>query len=202
MQLVSLKNYGASESDGITVHKLERIEKIKEEDGQINEGYVVNIDAKNPAGYSKTKKLIEDLKKSGKKITSYRIKNMGEADPAQKFKEILAALPDDLPQLELFFSANATNTSSLIALENKKIKELSLYTLGNSLLQKWSFNPWAFKNTAWINTNDYNVSYEYGRNKPLATRITFDTIAFDQDDYKGNNNFERINDGLRLVYYA
>nr|WP_307922559.1 putative immunoglobulin-blocking virulence protein [Mycoplasmopsis bovis] len=86
------KEYGASESDGITVHKLERIEKIKEEDGQINEGYVVNIDAKNPAGYSKTKKLIEDLKKSGKKITSYRIKNMGEADPAQKFKEILVLL--------------------------------------------------------------------------------------------------------------
>lgn len=194
--------YGISSGDGITVHKLERIEKIKEEDGQINEGYVVNIDAKNPAGYSKTKKLIEDLKKAGKKITSYRIKNMGEADPAQKFKEILAALPDDLPQLELFFSANATNTSSLIALENKKIKELSLYTLGNSLLQKWSFNPWAFKNTAWINTNDYNVSYEYGRNKPLATRITFDTIAFDQEDYKEDNNFERINDGLRLVYYA
>ncbi len=70
---------------------MERIEKIKEEDGQINEGYVVNIDAKNPAGYSKTKKLIEDLKKSGKKITSYRIKNMGEADPAQKFKEILVS---------------------------------------------------------------------------------------------------------------
>ncbi|TKA59391.1 hypothetical protein MBOVa_2740 [Mycoplasmopsis bovis 8790] len=195
-------SYGVSEGDGITVHKLERIEKIKEEHGQINEGYVVNIDAKNPDGYNKTKKLIEDLKKAGKKITSYRIKNMGEADPAQKFKEILAALPDDLPQLELFFSANATNTSSLIALENKKIKELSLYTLGNSLLQKWSFNPWAFKNTAWINTNDYNVSYEYGRNKPLATRITFDTIAFDQEDYKTDNNFERINDGLRLVYYA
>lgn len=196
------KNYGVSEGDGITVHKLERVERIKEENGQINEGYVVNIDVKNPNGYAKTKKLIEDLKKAGKKITSYRIKNMGEADPAQKFKEILAVLPDDLPQLELFFSANATNTSSLIALENKKIKELSLYTLGNSLLQKWSFNPWAFKNTAWINTNDYNVSYEYGRNKPLATRITFDTIAFDQEDYKTENNFERINDGLRLVYYA
>ncbi|MCE6061565.1 putative immunoglobulin-blocking virulence protein [Mycoplasmopsis agalactiae] len=195
-------SYGVSEGDGITVHKLERIEKIKEENGQINEGYVVNIDARNPDGYSKTKKLIEDLKRDGKKITSYRIKNMGENDPAQKFKEILAALPDDLPQLELFFSANATNTSSLIALENKKIKELSLYTLGNSLLQKWSFNPWAFKNTAWINTNDYNVSYEYGRNKPIATRITFDTIAFDADDYKTDNDFERINDGLRLVYYA
>ncbi|WP_331696978.1 putative immunoglobulin-blocking virulence protein [Mycoplasmopsis agalactiae] len=195
-------SYGISAADGINVYKLEREEKIKEENGQINEGYVVNIDARNPEGYSKTKKLIEDLKRDGKKITSYRIKNMGENDPAQKFKEILAALPDDLPQLELFFSANATNTSSLIALENKKIKELSLYTLGNSLLQKWSFNPLAFKNTAWINTNDYNVSYEYGRNKPLATRITFDTIAFDQEDYKTENNFERINDGLRLVYYA
>ncbi len=58
--------------------------KSRKKNGQINEGYVVNIDAKNPAGYSKTKKLIEDLKKSGKKITSYRIKNMGEADPSSK----------------------------------------------------------------------------------------------------------------------
>lgn len=195
-------SYKIGNNDGISVHKLEREKKIKEENGQINEGYVVDIDARNPEGYKKTKELIEKFQKDGKKITSYRIKNMGDSDPSQKFRDILAALPEDLPQLELFFSANATNTSSLIALENKKIKELSLYTLGNSLLQKWSFNPWAFKNVAWINSNDYNVSSEYARNVPIATRITFDTIAFDSDDYKTENNFERINDGLRMVYYA
>ncbi|CRH45533.1 Uncharacterised protein [Chlamydia trachomatis] len=59
---------------------------------------------------------------------------MGKKDVNQKFREILRALPDRLPQLELFFDHRATNTSSLIELENKKIKELSLFTLGNSLL--------------------------------------------------------------------
>ncbi|SYV95902.1 Uncharacterised protein, partial [Mycoplasma putrefaciens] len=62
---------------------------------------------------------------------------MGESDGGQKFKDILKELPDELPQLELFFSDRQTNTSSLIALENKKIKELSLYTTGNSLRESW-----------------------------------------------------------------
>nr|WP_318033797.1 putative immunoglobulin-blocking virulence protein [Mycoplasmopsis bovis] len=110
-------------------------------------------------------------------------------------------LPDNIPQLELFFSAEATNTSSLIALENKRIKELSLYTLGNSLLHKWSFNPLALRNTEWINTVDYNVSRDFRPNTSIPTRITFDTIAFDSDDFK-NKSFERINDGLRMVYFA
>ncbi|MBZ4212483.1 putative immunoglobulin-blocking virulence protein [Mycoplasma sp. U97] len=191
--------YNVSHSDGI---KISTMRKTNPESGKRNHGIVVEIDAANPSGYAKTLELIKKLKEDKKEVTSYRIFNMGETSSSQKFKEILSELPNELPQLELFFSANATNTSSLIALENKNIKELSLYTQGNSLLTQWSFNPLALRNTEWINTNDYNVSSHYPKNSNIATRITFDTIAFDQEDYKGDQNFERINDGLRLVYFT
>jgi|GEM_PF-3736616 len=61
---------------------------------------------------------------------------MGKSDSSQKFMDILKAIPDEIQLLELFFSAGSSNTSSLIALENKHIKELGIYTLGNSLLDK------------------------------------------------------------------
>ncbi|SYV89750.1 Uncharacterised protein, partial [Metamycoplasma alkalescens] len=114
----------------------------KDKDGKEIKGIAVEIDANNSLGYEKTKKLIEDLKNKNIKITSYRIKNMGEKDPQQKFREIIRALPNDLPHLELFFSSKATNTASLIELENKDIKELSLFTEGNPLIEGWSINPW------------------------------------------------------------
>ncbi|MCU9938977.1 hypothetical protein NWQ34_05255 [Mycoplasmopsis felis] len=85
-------------------------------------------------------------------------------------------------------------------LENKKIKELSLYTEGNSLLEYWSLNPLALRNTNWVNTIDYNVSKENPANTNIPTRITFNALAFEDSDYlKGEEDpYKRINDGLRL----
>ncbi|MBU4692286.1 putative immunoglobulin-blocking virulence protein [Mycoplasma zalophi] len=189
--------------DGIKALHMQR-EKPTNEPGQINEGYVIEIDAANEAGYNKTIQLIKTLKTKKANVVSYRIKNMGKNSSAQAFKPILRELPDDILQLELFFSAQATNTSSLIELENKRIKELSLYTLGNSLQDEWSINPFSLRNTAWVNTNDYNVSADYGRNQDIATRITFNTLAFDQSDYLENDqdHWKRINLGLRMAYFA
>ncbi|WP_434341651.1 putative immunoglobulin-blocking virulence protein [Mycoplasma putrefaciens] len=196
------KKYQISSNSGINIFKLKRKDEI-DDPKLLKQGVVVEIDASNPEGYRRTKELVQKFKNDKIDITSYRIFNMGAADGGQKFKEILSELPENLSQLELFFSDRQTNTSSLIALENKKIKELSLYTSGNSLKESWSFNPLALKNTSFINTLDYNVSFEYGRNQNINTRITFDTIAFDEEDYnyKGNE-FERINLGLRMAYYA
>ncbi|WP_434341649.1 putative immunoglobulin-blocking virulence protein [Mycoplasma putrefaciens] len=196
------KGYKIEQDSGINIFRLTREEKI-EDTKLLKEGIVVEIDASNKKGYDRTKELIQKFKKDGVNITSYRIFNMGASDGGQEFKSILSELPENLPQLELFFSDRQINTSSLIALENKKIKELSLYTTGNSLRESWSFNPWALKNTSFINTLDYNVSREYARDLNIATRITFDTIAFDEEDYnKNGSEFERINLGLRMVYYA
>ena len=155
----------------------------------------------------KLKKLIEDLKAKKVNITGYRIRNMGKSDSSQKFMDILKAIPDEIQLLELFFSAGSSNTSSLIALENKHIKELGIYTLGNSLLDKWSINPNALRKVEWINSNDYNVSWDYKQGADIATRITFDTLAFDPVDYNENastlqEKLKRINDGMRMVYWV
>ncbi|WP_434324233.1 putative immunoglobulin-blocking virulence protein [Mycoplasma capricolum] len=193
-------SFGFSKSDGITISRLTRDNKTNVE-GKINSGLVLELDVSNTKAYEKSKELIEKFKSHSEKITSYRIKNMGEISSDQKFIEILSALPEDIPQLELFFSDKATNTASLIALENKKIKELSLYNNGNSLRNSWSYNPLALRNTTWINTIDYNVSAQYSSHQKITTRITFNTLAFDQKDFE-NNSYQRINDGLRMVYYA
>ncbi|MGP1451566.1 MAG: putative immunoglobulin-blocking virulence protein [Metamycoplasmataceae bacterium] len=196
--------YGVENGDGITVNKLTR---EKPEDGQMNEGYIVDIDAGNNKGYEKAKELIKKLKDANVNITGYRIRNMGKFDSNQRFEQILEEMPDKLPLLELFFHAGAANTSSLIALQKKKIKELGLYTLGNSLLDEWSINPNALRNVEWINNNDYNVSFNYKPGSNIATRITFDTLAFDEVDYNLNgatlaDKLKRINDGLRMVYWV
>ncbi|CAL58984.1 Conserved hypothetical protein, predicted transmembrane protein [Mycoplasmopsis agalactiae PG2] len=193
--------YNIQPSDGIKVFELTRNNPVND-GSKRNSGIVVEIDAANSSGYNKIKELVEKFKANNKEITSYRIFNMGVTSPSQEFKDILKSLPDNLPQLELFFSAQATNTSSLIALKDKNIKELSLYTMGNSLLDSWSFNPWSLNKVEWINTNDYNVSAQYPPNTPIATRISFDTVAFDPEDYSKVGDWERINNGLRLVYFV
>ncbi|WP_330463649.1 putative immunoglobulin-blocking virulence protein [Metamycoplasma gateae] len=195
------KKYNVSHADGISIAELKRDKPI---DGKLNSGYVVEIDAANQSGYAKTKKLIEELKNNGVEITSYRIKNMGKKDVNQKFREILKVLPDQLPQLELFFDHRATNTSSLIELESKHIKELALYTLGNSLLDDWTLNPLALRKVEWVNTMDYNVSRENKPGADIATRITFNTLAFEESDILKNEPdiFKRINEGLRMAYYV
>lgn len=192
--------YGINSGDGIKVYKLKR---QNPEQGKLNEGTILEIDASNEKGYLKAKQVIEQLKKDKVEITGYRILRMGDNNSSQKFKDILASLPDEIKQLELWFSARATNTSSLIALENKHIKELAMYTLGNGNLDEWSFNPLSFRKTEWINNVDYNVNWNLRQEK--ATRITFDTLAFDEIDYDPNDAvdpYKRINLGLRMAYYT
>ncbi|MXR12245.1 putative immunoglobulin-blocking virulence protein, partial [Mycoplasma flocculare] len=193
------KKYNVSKSDGINISELTKNADNKANTTR-NKGIVVTIDFSNQNGYSKTKKLIQDLANDRKEITSYRFFHIGKNDANQKFKDILEILPENLPQLELLF--DSTNTSALLALENKKIDELSIYTEGNSLSDDWAINPWALKNTAWYNSNDYNVSFDYAPGAKVATRITFNSLAFDDSDYTGNNDFTRINNGLRMAYWT
>ncbi|MDD7896730.1 putative immunoglobulin-blocking virulence protein [Metamycoplasma hyosynoviae] len=187
------KDLGINNSDGIKIHELKR---KKEEAGKLNKGIVITIDFANEAGYQKTRQIIKQLKEKNIDVTSYRFLNVGKIDANQKMGEIVQELPDTLPQLEVFFES--TNTDALKYLENKNIKELSLITTGNSLRDEWTINPFALKKVEWVNTVDYNVSSDYSKWQRIATRITFDTIGFDQEDEdKG-----RINDGLRMVYFV
>ncbi|WP_435130400.1 putative immunoglobulin-blocking virulence protein [Mycoplasma sp. 6243] len=169
-----------------------------------NQGYALYIDMNDTNAYQKTASLIKELEENKIQITSYRFNNLGKASAAQKYIDIFKLLPNHIPQLQLFFDASATNTSALIALKDKNIDELGLYTYGNPVLDAWSYNPWALNKVAWINTNDYNPNQNYKKNIPIATRIIFDTIAFDESNYLKNTSdpYKEINLGLRMVYWT
>ncbi|CCP24369.1 putative immunoglobulin-blocking virulence protein [Mycoplasmopsis cynos] len=188
--------YKIGDNDGI---KFELIKRDVPDPKKRNQGIILTIDAENEAGYAKTLELINQLKADKKEITSYRIINIGRNNANQSFINIFKALPDKIPQLELFFETH--NTTSLIALEDKEIDELSLYTTGNSNAGGWSINPWALKKTAWVNMIDYNVSFDYKPGLRVATRLGFDDIAFEDSDFDGKD-FSRINNGLRMVYWV
>ncbi|MBN3534739.1 putative immunoglobulin-blocking virulence protein [Mycoplasma procyoni] len=192
--------YNVSKSDGFTIRELTRQEP---QEGQRNKGLVVDIDVSNASGYSKTLNFIKQAKANNLEITSYRIKNIGLKDSNQQFFKIFKELPDKLPQLELFFETE--NSGALIALEKKEIDELSLYTTRNSLTEGWSLNPLALRKTAWVNTIDYNVSSEYAFNYKPITRITFNSLSFEESDLgpeNSPNRLTRINNGLRMAYFV
>ena len=197
-------SYGVSSADGIKIYK--KTKNVDNKVGKLNEGYVVDIDASNSSGFSKTKELIEKLKANNKVITQYRITNVGKTDENQDFSEIMKALPENLPQLTLILEG--PNTKFLRHLESKKIDQLDLFTTKNNGIingKSWSINPWALKGVAWVNTNDYNAGFDYSKYATIASRIVFNSLSFDEEDITKNNgvnDLTRINKGLRMAYYV
>ncbi|TDV24128.1 putative immunoglobulin-blocking virulence protein [Mycoplasmopsis mustelae] len=189
--------YGFSNSDGIKFTHYTR-----NADNNIpsnrKEATVVTVDFANESGYQKAKELIQKLVQNNEQITGYRFTNIGLSNSRQKIKDILSVLPHKLPLLELFFEGY--NTDGLEALQDKEIDELGLYTSQNSLDERWAINPWALKNVAWVNTQDYNVSFDYAKNARVFTRITFDSLAFDEEDWVSEEDLTKINNGLRMAY--
>ncbi|BBU47397.1 putative immunoglobulin-blocking virulence protein [Mycoplasmopsis felis] len=189
--------YNVSSADGI---KVEKLTKQPNNPSKTKDGYLVSIDVSNLSGYQKSINFINKLQANNKEITGYRIKNIGRSGASQELKDVLAALPQKLPLLELFFES--FNTSSLIALEEKEIDELGLYTSQNSLVEQWSINPWALKKTAYVNMADYNVSGSYSPYDRIYTRITFDSLGFETSDWISETDMTRINLALRMAYFV
>ncbi|QKT05237.1 putative immunoglobulin-blocking virulence protein [Mycoplasma sp. OR1901] len=193
---------GLTNTDGIRIDDIDR--DVPDQTGKLNSGIAVEIDASNDEGYKKAKEIILKLKEQNAQITAYRFKNIGKNNSSQKFREIFRELPEELPLLELFLES--FNTSAVSELRNKRIKELGFYTTLNSLAEEWNINPWALKNVSYVNTADYNVSFDFGKNVKVVTRLTFDTLSFDKEDLSynpdGSLNVSKINDGLRMAYWV
>ncbi|WP_051521876.1 putative immunoglobulin-blocking virulence protein [Mycoplasma leonicaptivi] len=190
--------YSVSGSDGF---KIERLTKTADNPSKTPDGsLIVSIDVENPKGYEKSINFIKQAQANGEKISGYRIKNIGRVGATQDLKQVLAQLPQKLPLLELFFES--FNSSSLIALKGKEIDELGLYTSQNSLSDEWAINPWSLDKVAYVNMADYNVSSEYSKYARIFTRITFDSLRFDEEDWVSENDLNRINLGLRMAYFV
>ncbi|CNS01984.1 Uncharacterised protein [Salmonella enterica subsp. enterica serovar Typhimurium str. DT104] len=109
------------------------------------------------------------------KVQALRIKNIGETHSLQNAEDIFKAIPEQIKTLSVFLN-NTGATRSLRGLENKKLKELSIYTEKNSLDDDWEINPNALKNVDFISF-DYNNQASYGSNQgKIAGSIVFDGL--------------------------
>ncbi|AJQ45089.1 hypothetical protein JM47_00185 [Ureaplasma diversum] len=198
------KKYTEKAKGGITIKEMKR-DKPSDDPKHLNFGYTVTFDFSNDEAYKQAADLIRQLQKDGKKITSYRFMNVGKKNANQRMLDILKALPDEMPQVHIFFESQ--NTSGLNGLKNKKIKELALYTSTNPLLEEWSINPLVLKGVRWVNDVDYNVSADFSRNARKISRVVFNSISFDQEDIdekqeKYRDKMLEINRGLRMAYWT
>ncbi|WP_117275250.1 putative immunoglobulin-blocking virulence protein [Mycoplasmopsis edwardii] len=184
---------------GIYVTEYTRNEKIDGVDR--DKAIVVTIDVLSKYAYENAEAVIKRFKEKEIEITGYRMKNIGKKGATQSMEKILSALPKKLPMLELFFESK--NTSDLKYLKNKEIDELSMISNSkvNTLADDWAFNPWALNKVAWVNMADYNVSSDYNKDLTIYSRITFDNLAFDPEDYK-EGDLTAINNGLRMAYWV
>ncbi|WP_369086028.1 putative immunoglobulin-blocking virulence protein [Metamycoplasma spumans] len=184
---------------GIGIKKYTRKEAIEGESRE--EARVVTIDVANSSAFSKSVELIKLFQSENIDITGYRIMNIGKTGADQNMDELMKAIPKKIPMVELFFESK--NTSSLKYLKDKEIDELSMFTTNkvNSLADDWAINPWAIKGVAWVNMADYNVSFDYNSWDTIYSRITFDNLRFDKEDFK-DKSFEIINNGLRMAYWT
>ncbi|MGZ9756486.1 putative immunoglobulin-blocking virulence protein [Mycoplasma sp. 4423] len=192
------RKYGFESGDGISVTEYNKESSNTANPNGPKKAFIMTADLANEKAFAKITNVIKNMVAANDIPLGIRILNIGKYDDAQNIRSLLSVLPKHLPLLELYF--DSFNTSALEAISDKNIDELGLYTSLNSLDERWSINPWALRNVAWVNTLDYNVSSDYNRYEKITTRITFNSLAFDEDDWHGENDMTTINNGLRMAY--
>ncbi|AGQ51225.1 putative immunoglobulin-blocking virulence protein [Mesomycoplasma hyopneumoniae] len=155
---------------------------------------LIELDANDNKAFEKFKEIMAKISQKDSKVQALRIKNIGETHSLQNAEDIFKAIPEQIKTLSVFLN-NTGATRSLRGLENKKLKELSIYTEKNSLDDDWEINPNALKNVDFISF-DYNNQASYGSNQgKIGGSIVFDGLRWEKND-----NIDKINDGLKIVF--
>ncbi|WP_186390753.1 putative immunoglobulin-blocking virulence protein [Mycoplasma struthionis] len=182
---------GDKKDDGIRVYEYKPDADNDTVKDKSERKYIAKLDATNKKGYDKFLKFI----KENPTISGIIIENMGLVDKKQDFSQILSQIPPSIKTATLFFETN--DTSSLVGLKDKHLKDIQIVTKGNNLDEAWGIDPIAFRHTDNVSF-DYNVnkSPEYPSNStPRASSIVFDTIRPAKTD-----SFSEIQEGFRLAY--
>lgn len=162
---------------------------------------VLEVDVKNSQSYNNFKsdllKLQSSLSSTGG-VNAIVVRNIGGFGAPSDLTEVFKSLPNTVQKLTLFFEGK--DTSSLIALQDKHIKEIELYTSQNGLLgldKDWAINPNALKGVDFV-PYDYNNDIDptkVGAGVLKTTSITFQVLKFDAVD-----NITTINQGLKIAF--
>ncbi|UCU26872.1 putative immunoglobulin-blocking virulence protein [Mycoplasma anserisalpingitidis] len=160
---------------------------------------VLEVDVRNSESYRNFKSDIEKLQgQLSGGINGIVIRNIGGFGAPSDLKDVFRSLPSTIQKLTLFFEGK--DTSSLIALKDKHIREIELYTSQNGVLgldKDWAINPNALKGVDFV-PYDYNNDIDPNKVADDALRttsITFQVLKFDAED-----NITTINEGLRIAF--
>ncbi|WP_341494021.1 putative immunoglobulin-blocking virulence protein [Mesomycoplasma ovipneumoniae] len=155
---------------------------------------LIQLDANDNNAFEKFQEIMAKISQKDSKVQAIRIKNIGEANSLQNASSILEAIPSQINTVSVFLN-NTNATKSLRGLENKKLKELSIYTEINSVSDEWSINPNGLKNVDFISF-DYNNQATFDRSQgKIGGSIVFSGLRWEKGD-----TVDKINEGLSIVF--
>ncbi|QZX49133.1 putative immunoglobulin-blocking virulence protein [Mycoplasma sp. E35C] len=188
--------YGINASDGITVRSYTPTDKNDPYYKGKSDLNVFVLDVDTTTGYEK---FIDFIKKVAaedeNKEMGVVLKNIGKKHQDRDVYDIIKSLPKNVKTLTVFIENG--NTTSLLALEDRNLRELNIYTTGNAISEGWSINPLAFKRTNFIPSlaTGYNVSSSYAAGTKVASTPIFTALKFDRND-----DYKRVQEGLDVAF--
>ncbi|QMT98511.1 putative immunoglobulin-blocking virulence protein [Mycoplasma tullyi] len=192
------KDYGIDGNDGIQVRHYTPTNKDDPYYKNKDDLNVFELDVDNTSGYDKFIKFIKKVyeKEPNKKI-GVVLRNVGKTNTTRNVYDILQALPQNVETLTVFL--DGANTTSLLALENRKLRELNIYTTGRVNTDLWGINPLAIRHINFIpSLLAYNVAGfgdSYATGTTIGSTPIFTTLKFDRND-----DYKRVQEGIDIAF--
>ncbi|MDC4182510.1 putative immunoglobulin-blocking virulence protein [Mycoplasma bradburyae] len=188
--------YGINNDDGIEVRHYTPTNKSDPYYKDKKDLNVFVLDVDNTSGYEKfinfIKKVYDD---DHNKQIGVVLKNVGKKNTTRNVYDIIEALPPNVATLTVFLEG--ANTTSLLALENRNLRELNIYTTGTVNTDLWGINPLALKHINFLpSLIAYNVGgfNPYPKGTTIASTPIFTTLKFDRND-----DYKRVQEGLDIA---
>ncbi|UTS70838.1 putative immunoglobulin-blocking virulence protein [Mycoplasma bradburyae] len=190
------KEYGINENDGIEVRHYTPSNKMDDYYKNKDDLSVFVLDVDNNGGYDKFINFIKKVyEKNPNKKIGVILKNVGKVHTTRNVYDIIKSLPNNVETLTVFL--DGADTTSLLALEGRHLRELNIYTTGQVNTDLWGINPLAIKNINFIpSLLAYNVGNinKFEKGTTIASTPIFTTLKFDRND-----DYKRVQEGIDIA---
>ncbi|AFP80128.1 conserved hypothetical protein domain protein [Mycoplasmoides gallisepticum NC08_2008.031-4-3P] len=146
-EFVKDQKYGISSADGIRVRNYKPANPNDPYYANKKEMNVFVLSVDNTNGYEKFINFLNKVKNTISEI-GVVLEDVGKTHTNRNVYDIIKALPDNVVTLTVFFENS--DTTSLLALENRHLRELNIYTTGQVNSGLWAINPLALKDINFI----------------------------------------------------
>ncbi|MES3518535.1 putative immunoglobulin-blocking virulence protein [Mycoplasmoides gallisepticum] len=136
-------------------------------------------------------KLLNKVKNTTSEI-GVVLEDVGKTHTNRNVYDIIKALPDNVVTLTVFFENS--DTTSLLALENRHLRELNIYTTGQVNSGLWAINPLALKHINFISIIISLQRWWLRKRVTVASTPIIGKLKFDRND-----DYKRIQEGLDIA---